>query len=146
MLNVRLAGDHLYGNCCSPGCRLWCLWWCLFVLSFFPRGVLDEILNLIESVSEGFPSYFYFLKMKHLSRHRAHDIWMTLYWYRYVMTTPRHHYYTSAPPCACYIRNTENLAWQIEKICISCIRVGFWSKDIKKAKNNKSQHTYLLNT
>ena len=29
----------------------------LFVLSFFPRGVLDEILNLIESVSEDFPSY-----------------------------------------------------------------------------------------
>ena len=24
---------------------------------FFPRGVLDEILNLIESVSEGFPFY-----------------------------------------------------------------------------------------
>ena len=24
---------------------------------FFPRDVLDEILNLIESVSEGFPSY-----------------------------------------------------------------------------------------
>ena len=24
---------------------------------FFPRGVFDEILNLIESVSEGFPSY-----------------------------------------------------------------------------------------
>ena len=45
------------GNCCSPGCRLWCLWWCLFVLSFFPRGVLDEILNSIESVSEDFPSY-----------------------------------------------------------------------------------------
>ena len=30
-----------------------------FVLSFSPRGVLDEILNLIESVSEGFPSYSY---------------------------------------------------------------------------------------
>ena len=29
------------------------------MLSFFPRGVLDEILNLIESVSEGFPSYFF---------------------------------------------------------------------------------------
>ena len=27
------------------------------MLSFFPRGVLDEILNLIESVSECFPSY-----------------------------------------------------------------------------------------
>ena len=30
-----------------------------FVLFFFPRGVLGEILNLIESVSEGFPSYSY---------------------------------------------------------------------------------------
>ena len=28
-----------------------------FVLSFFPRDVLDEILNLIGSVSEGFSSY-----------------------------------------------------------------------------------------
>ena len=27
------------------------------MLSFFPRDVLDEILDLIESVSEGFPSY-----------------------------------------------------------------------------------------
>ena len=32
-----------------------------FVLSFFPRDVLDEILNLIESVSEDFPSYSYCL-------------------------------------------------------------------------------------
>ena len=29
------------------------------MLSFYPRGVLDEILNLIESVSEDFPSYSY---------------------------------------------------------------------------------------
>ena len=36
--------------------QMWCLW-CLFVLSFFPWDVLDEILNLIESVSEGFPTY-----------------------------------------------------------------------------------------
>ena len=27
------------------------------MLSFFPRGVLDKILNLIESVSGDFPSY-----------------------------------------------------------------------------------------
>ena len=27
------------------------------MMSFFPGGVLDEILNLIEPVSEGFPSY-----------------------------------------------------------------------------------------
>ena len=26
-------------------------------MSFFPQDVLDEILNLIESVSEGFPTY-----------------------------------------------------------------------------------------
>ena len=30
-----------------------------FVLSFFPRDVLDEILKLIESVSKDFPSYSY---------------------------------------------------------------------------------------
>ena len=29
------------------------------MLSFFQRGVFDEILNLIESVSEDFPSYSY---------------------------------------------------------------------------------------
>ena len=28
-----------------------------FVLSLFPQDVLDEILNLIESVSEDFPTY-----------------------------------------------------------------------------------------
>ena len=28
------------------------------MLSFFPRDVLDEILDFIESVSEGFPTYF----------------------------------------------------------------------------------------
>ena len=31
-----------------------------FVLSLFPRDVLDEIWDLIESVSEGFPIFFYF--------------------------------------------------------------------------------------
>ena len=30
------------------------------VLSCFPRDVLDEIWDLIGSVSEGFPTYFYF--------------------------------------------------------------------------------------
>ena len=36
------------------------------MLFFFPRGVLDEILNLIESVSEGFPSYF-FIRIREMS-------------------------------------------------------------------------------
>ena len=34
-----------------------------FVLSFFPRDVLDEILNLIESVSEDFPSYSFMISI-----------------------------------------------------------------------------------
>ena len=37
------------------------------MLSFFPRGVLDEILNLTESMSEGLPTYscdFVFSQMK----------------------------------------------------------------------------------
>ena len=34
-----------------------------FVQSFFPRDVLDEILNLIESVSEDFPSYSFILDL-----------------------------------------------------------------------------------
>ena len=34
-----------------------------FVLSFFPRDVLDEILNLIESVSEDFPSYSFIFEL-----------------------------------------------------------------------------------
>ena len=37
-----------------------------FVLSFFPRDVLDEILNLIGSVSEGFSSYSYLLHLAHI--------------------------------------------------------------------------------
>ena len=42
------------GNCCSVICDVYDdVFLCC---SFFPRGVLDEILNLIESVSEGFPS------------------------------------------------------------------------------------------
>ena len=32
-----------------------------FVLSFLPRAVLDEILTLTESVSEGFPTYLYIM-------------------------------------------------------------------------------------
>ena len=54
-----------------------------FVLSFFPRDVLDEILNLIESVSEDFPSYSYsydssiFAIFSHLLRY---DLSLLLNW------------------------------------------------------------------
>ena len=45
-----------------------------FMLSFFPRDVLDEILNLIESVSEDFPSYsnFIFKRMLFAKFTQAH--------------------------------------------------------------------------
>ena len=33
-----------------------------FMLSFFPRDVLDEILDLIEFFSEGFPTYSFVLE------------------------------------------------------------------------------------
>ena len=36
-----------------------------FVLSFLPRVVLDEILNLIKSVSEGFLTYSCYFKLFH---------------------------------------------------------------------------------
>ena len=51
MFNVRLACDHLYGK--------WMFTWLslvmslmvsYFVLSFFPRDLLDEIWDLTESV------------------------------------------------------------------------------------------------
>ena len=45
------------------------------MLIFFPRDVLDEILNLIESVSEGFPTYTYDTKPMFISfdDKRFHD-------------------------------------------------------------------------
>ena len=39
-----------------------------FVLSFFPRGVLDGIWDLIESESEGFPTYPYIKFMKFIEK------------------------------------------------------------------------------
>ena len=42
------------------------------MLSFFPQGVLDEILNLIELVSEGFPYYSFMLgSLKFLIRYNS---------------------------------------------------------------------------
>ena len=53
MFYVILAGGHLYGKqlftWLSPVVSLMAS----FVLSFFPLDVLDEISDLIESVSEG---------------------------------------------------------------------------------------------
>ena len=57
LLNVRLAGGHLYGKLLFTWLSLVISIMVSFVLSFFQRDVLDEILDLIESVSGGFPTY-----------------------------------------------------------------------------------------
>ena len=58
MNNVRLAHDHLYGKKLFTWLSLDMFFYCVFFfLYFFPRDVLDEIWDLAESVSEGFPSY-----------------------------------------------------------------------------------------
>ena len=49
-VNVRLACGHLYGKQLFT----WLSLVVSFVRSFFPLDVLDEIWDLIESVSEGF--------------------------------------------------------------------------------------------
>ena len=58
MFNVRLAGGHLYGKQLFTWLSLVVSLMASFVLSFFPLDVLDEIWDLIGSVSEGFLIYF----------------------------------------------------------------------------------------
>ena len=57
MFNVRLTGGHLYGKQLFTRLSLVVSLMASFVLSFFPLHVLDEIWDLIESVSEGFLTY-----------------------------------------------------------------------------------------
>ena len=59
MFNVILAGGHLYGKQLFTWLSLVVSLMASFVLSFFPLDVLDEIWDLIESVSEGFLTYFW---------------------------------------------------------------------------------------
>ena len=57
MFNVRITGGHLYGKQLFTWLSLVVSFMASFVLSFFPLGVLDGIWHLIDSVSEGFPTY-----------------------------------------------------------------------------------------
>ena len=57
MSNVRLAGDHLYGKYLFTWLSLVMSLMVSLCAALFPRDVLDEIWDLIESVSEGFPTY-----------------------------------------------------------------------------------------
>ena len=56
MLNVRLAGDHLYGKKLFTWLSLFMS---LLVSLCAVLDVLDKIRDLIGSVSESFPTYFY---------------------------------------------------------------------------------------
>ena len=57
MFNVRLAGGHLYGKQLFTWLSLVMSLMASFVLSFLPLDILDEIWDLIGSVSEGFLTY-----------------------------------------------------------------------------------------
>ena len=70
MFDVRLAGGHLYWKQLFTWLSLVVSLMASFVLSFFPLDVLDEIWDLIESVSEGFLIYSFSLliELKIVSR------------------------------------------------------------------------------
>ena len=57
MFNVRPAGGHLYGKQLFTWLSMGVSLMASFVMSFIPLDVLDEIWDLIESVSEGFLTY-----------------------------------------------------------------------------------------
>ena len=58
MLNVRLAGGHLYEKQLFTWLSLVVSLMASFCAVLFPLDVLGEILDVIESVSEGFLTYF----------------------------------------------------------------------------------------
>ena len=57
MFNVRLAGGHLYGKQLFTWLSLVMFLMASFCAVLFPLDVLDEIWDVIESVSEGFFTY-----------------------------------------------------------------------------------------
>ena len=75
MFNVRLAGGHLYGKQLFTWLSLVVSLMASFVLSFFPLDVLDEIWDLIESVSEGFLTYSFICPSAiSWQRHMRHNV------------------------------------------------------------------------
>ena len=59
MFNVSLASGYLYGKQLFTWLSLVVSLMASFLLSFFPLDVLDEIWDLLESVSDGFLTYSY---------------------------------------------------------------------------------------
>ena len=68
MFNVRLADDHLYGKRLFTWLSLMMsLIMSYFVLPFSPRDVLDEIWDLIESVTEDISYQLFYISMNILN-------------------------------------------------------------------------------
>ena len=65
MFNIRLAGGHLYGKQLFTWLSLVLSLIASFCAVLFPLDVLKGIWDLIESVSEGFLTYFCTLKDIH---------------------------------------------------------------------------------
>ena len=61
MLNVRLAGDHQYGKLLFTWLSVVMSLMLSFCTVFFPRDVLGEIWDGIDTVSGGFPTYSYII-------------------------------------------------------------------------------------
>ena len=66
MLNVRLAGGHLYGKQLFTWLSLVVSLMASFCAVIFPLDVSVEIWDLFESVSEGFLTYSYTREMQQL--------------------------------------------------------------------------------
>ena len=85
--DVRLAGGHLYGKQLFTWLSLVVSLMASFVLSCFPLDVLDEIWDLIESVSEGFLIYSYqhsedLIRRQIQSRHKSqtkYNVWIRFF-------------------------------------------------------------------
>ena len=77
MFNVRLSGGHLYGKQLFTWRSLVVSVVASFVLSFFPLDVLDEIWDLIESVSEGFLTYSLIFLIKTALALMMHYLYLT---------------------------------------------------------------------
>ena len=67
MLIVTLAGDHLYGKWLFTWLTLVLSLMASFVLSFFPRDVLDEIWDLLQLLRAYLPTLSDWQRNVHLS-------------------------------------------------------------------------------
>ena len=75
MFNVRLAGGHLYGKQLFTWLSLVVSLMASFLLSFFPLDVLDEIWDLIESISEGVLTYFFIIYSTFIGFEETSSYW-----------------------------------------------------------------------